>query len=162
MDDLGRLIPIIVIALTLLARVFRRKKPRQPEPEVPLEDEQEVTLPPWGNIETMDGRTGFPDFLEREEPSPSPDPAPAAVAEETQPPPDTTASKPIERPALNRAEDRREPTPVSTTPRTIAGISLTSQTFRQGIILREILGPPKSLQHRRIETESEENSEIAR
>lgn len=159
MDDLGRLIPIIVIALTLLARVLRRKKPRQPEPEVPLENEQEVTLPPWGNIETMDGSTGFPDFLEREEQSPSPAPA-APEVEETQPPPDTTASKPIE--PLSQAEERKGVTPPQAAPHTIAGISLTPQTFRQGIILREILGPPKSLQRRRTESEIEVNSEIAR
>ena len=65
MDDLVQLIPFIIIALTLLGRVFRRKKPRESEQEAVLEDEQEVTLPPWGNLETMEGNTGFPDFLEQ-------------------------------------------------------------------------------------------------
>ena len=155
MDDLGKLLPLIFIVIALLGRVFRGKKPRKTEPEVPLEDEQEVTLPPWGNIETTDGNTGLPDFLELEEPSPSPEPAPSSTtAEETQPPPDTPAPKPIESPALDRAEERKTSTPVRTVPHTIAGISLTSQTFRQGIILREILGPPKSLQRRRTESEN--------
>ena len=155
MDELIQLLPFIFVALTLLARFFRRKKPQNSESEVPLEDEQEVTLPPWGNIETMDDNTGLPDFLELEERSPSPKPAPSlTAAEETQPPPDTPAPKPVERPTLNQTEERRKVTPVYTAPTTIAGISLTPQTFRQGIILREILGPPKSLQRRRTESEN--------
>jgi hypothetical protein len=158
-DELIQLIPFIIIALTLLGRAFRRKKPRESEPEAPLENEQEVTLPPWGNIETMDGNTGLPDFLELEAPSPSPEPAPSSTAGETQPPPDTRAPKPIERPTLNQTEERRKVTPVSTAPTTIAGISLTPKTFRQGIILREILGPPKSLQRRRAETGDSRNGQ---
>ena len=157
MDELIQLIPFIIIALTLLGSVFRRKKPRESEPEVVLEDEREVTLPPWGNIATTDDNTGgpLPDFLELDERSPSPKPSPSVTAaKETRPPPDTTASKPIEPPTLNQAEERKEATPVRTAPHTIAGISLTSQTIRQGIILREILGPPKSLRRRRAETEN--------
>ena len=157
MDELIQLIPFIIIALTLLGRVFRRKKPRESEPEVALEDEQEVKLPPWGTIETADDSVTepLPDFLQLEE-SPSPKPAPPLkVAEETQSPPDDTpATKPVERPALSQTVERKEATPSQTAPHTIAGISLTSQTFRQGIILREILGPPKSLQRRRTESEN--------
>lgn len=158
MDELIQLIPFIIIALTLLGRVFRRKKPRESEPEVVLEDEQEVKLPPWGSIETADDSVTepLPDFLQLEEPPPSPKPAPPLkVAEETQSPPDDTpATRPIERPALSQTVERKEATPSQTAPHTIAGISLTSQTFRQGIILREILGPPKSLQRRRTESEN--------
>lgn len=156
MDDLGKFIPLILIAIALLGRVFRSKKPRQPEPEVVSEEEQEVTLPPWGNVATMEDNAGeaLPDFLDLEERSPLQQPTPSAsVAEKTQSAPDATASLPKERPAPNRAEGRRETTPVQSAPTTIAGISLTSQTFRQGIILREILGPPKSLQ-RRTDTEN--------
>ncbi len=157
MDELIQLIPFIIIALTLLGRVFRRKKPRESEPEVVLEDEQEVKLPPWGTIETADDSVTepLPDFLQLEEP-PSPKPAPPLkVAEETQPPPDDPpATKPVERHALSQTVERKEATQSQTAPHTIAGISLTSQTFRQGIILREILGPPKSLQRRRTESEN--------
>ncbi len=156
MDELIQLIPFIIIALTLLGRVFRRKKPRESEPEVVLEDEQEVKLPPWGSIETADDSVTepLPDFLQLEEP-PSPKPAPPLkVAEEAEPPPDPPATKPVERPALSQTVERKEATPSQTAPHTIAGISLTSQTFRQGIILREILGPPKSLQRRRTESEN--------
>lgn len=157
MDELIQLIPFIIIALALLGRVFRRQKPRESEPEVVLEDEQEVKLPPWGNIETTDDSVTepLPDFLQLEEEPPSPKPAPPLkVAEETQPPPDPPATKPIERTALKQTEERKEVTPPKTAPQTIAGISLTPQTFRQGIILREILGPPKSLQRRRTESEN--------
>lgn len=157
MDELIQLIPFIIIALTLLGRAFRRKKPRESEPDVVLEDEQEVKLPPWGNIETTAGDVTepLPDFLQLEEPPPSPEPArPLRVAEETEHQPNTTAEKPIERTALNQTVERKEVTPSQTAPHTIAGISLTSQTFRQGIILREILGPPKSLQRRRTESEN--------
>ena len=162
MDELIQLIPFIIIALTLLSRVFRRKKPRESEPEVVLEDEQEVKLPPWGTIETTDDSVTepIPDFLQLEEPSPSPKPAPPLkVAEETQSPPDPPATKPIERPVLNQTVQLKEATPSQSVPHTIAGISLTSQTFRQGIILREILGPPKSLQRHRAETGDSRNGQ---
>ena len=158
MDELIQLIPFIIIALTLLGRVFRRKKPRESEPEVVLEDEQEVKLPPWGSIEATDDSVTepLPDFLQLEEPPSSPKPAPPLkVAEETQSPPDDTpATRPIERSALSQTVERKEVTSPRTAPHTIAGISLTPQTFRQGIILREILGPPKSLQRRRTESEN--------
>lgn len=157
MDELIQLIPFIIIALTLLGRAFRRKKPRESEPEVVLEDEQEVKLPPWGNIETTDQDVteSLPDFLQLEEPAPPSKPAPPLrVAEETELQPNTTAEKPIERTALNQAAKRKEVTPSQKAPTTIAGISLTPKTFRQGIILREILGPPKSLQRRRTESEN--------
>lgn len=156
MDELIQLIPFIIIALTLLGRVLRRKKPRESEPEVVLEDEQEVKLPPWGNIETTDEDVTepLPDFLQLEEPPPPKPAPPLRVVEETQPQPNTTAAKPIERTALNQAVERKEVTPSQTAPQTIAGISLTSQTFRQGIILREILGPPKSLQRRGTDSEN--------
>ena len=145
MDELIQLIPFIIIALTLLGRVFLRKKPRELEPEVVLEDEREVTLPPWGNIATTDENTGgpLPDFLELDERSPSPKPSPSVTAaKETRPPPDTTASKPIEPPTLNQAEERKEATPVRTAPRTIAGISLTSQRFVRESYCAKSLGLP--------------------
>ena len=156
MDELIQLIPFIIIALTLLGRVFRRKKPRESEPEVVLEDEQEVKLPPWGTIETTDDSVTepLPDFLQLEEPPPSKPAPPLRVAEKTELQPNATAEKPIERTSLNQAVERKEVKPSQTAPQTIAGISLTSQTFRQGIILREILGPPKSLQRRRTESEN--------
>ncbi len=156
MDELIQLIPFIIIALTLLGRAFRRKKPRESEPEVVLEDEQEVKLPPWGNIKTTDEDVteSLPDFLQLEEPPPPKPAPPLRVADETEPQPSTTAEKPIERTALNRAVERKEATPSQAAPKTIAGISLTSQTFRQGIILREILGPPKSIQRRRTDSEN--------
>jgi uncharacterized membrane protein len=156
-DDLFQLIPLIVVVLAILGRIFRSKKPRESEPEVVLEGEQEVTLPPWGNIATMEDNAGepLPDFPQLEERSPSQEATPPLpAAKETQPAPDTTASKPEERPAPNRAERRNEATSAQSAPSTVAGISLTPQTFRQGIILREILGPPKSLQRRRAETEN--------
>jgi hypothetical protein len=153
-DDLFQLIPLIVVVLAILGRIFRSKKPRESEPEVVLEGEQEVTLPPWGNIATMEDNAGepLPDFPQLEERSPSQEAtAPLPAAKETQPAPDTAAPTPKERPALSRAEGRKEASSVRAAPSTIAGISLTPQTFRQGIILREILGPPKSLQRRRTE-----------
>ena len=155
MDELIQLIPFIIIALTLLARVFRRKKPREPEPEV--EGEQEVKLPAWGNMAAMDDLTGdpMPDFLQPDEQSPPRDTAPPPTpAEEPRPASEVTATKPINRPNSNQAARREEAETPRTATRTIAGISLTPQTFRQGIILREILGPPKSLERRRTETEN--------
>ena len=157
MDDLFQLIPLIVVVLAILGRIFRSKKPRESEPEVVLEGEQEVTLPPWGNIATMEDNAGepLPDFLQLEERSPSQEATPPLpAAKETQPAPDTAVPTPKERPALSRAEGRKEASSVRAAPSTIAGISLTPQTFRQGIILREILGRPKSLRRRRAEAEN--------
>ena len=157
MDELIQLLPLIIFVLALLGRVFRRKKPEKSEAEVALEDEQEVKLPPWGNIATTDEDAAepFPDFLQREEPPARETARAFAAAEETQPPPDTPAPKPKEPATVNRTESRREVASARAAPGTVAGISLTPQTFRQGIILREILGPPRSLQRRRAEGENE-------
>lgn len=158
MDDLIQYLPIIAIALTLLARVFRRKKPREPEPEVNLEGEQEVKLPAWGNMAAMDDLTSepMPDFLQLDEQPPPRNTAPPPTpADKPQPAPEVKATKTVEqRPTSNQATRREEAKTPRTATRTIAGISLTPQTFRQGIILREILGPPKSLERRRTETEN--------
>ena len=97
MDDLFQLIPLIVVVLAILGRIFRSKKPRESEPEVVLEGEQEVTLPPWGNIATMEDNAGepLPDFLQLEERSPSQEATPPLpAAKETQPAPDTAAPTP--------------------------------------------------------------------
>ena len=156
MDDLIQYLPIIAIALTLLARVFRRKKPREPEPEVDLEGEQEVKLPAWGNMAAMDDLTGepMPDFLQLDEGATAGAPPPTP-AEEPRPALEVKATKTVEqRPTSNQAARREEAETPRTATRTIAGISLTPQTFRQGIILREILGPPKSLERRRTESEN--------
>ena len=156
MDELIQLLPFIIVALTLLGRVLRRKKPRESEPEVDLEGEGEVQLPPWGNVATAEDSAAepLPDFLQLEEQPPR-EPAPATAAtEDSRPAPDTAPSKPIERPTTNQARPREGAASARAAPRAIGDISLTPQTFRQGIILREILGPPKSLQGRRPETEN--------
>ena len=127
MEEWINLIVLIIFGVVaLFTRVLSRRS--KAEPDIAPEEE-EITLPPWGN-------------LPMEEDMPSPE-----VIEETapttpsMPPPDVqVVSKPEV--AKERAQDQPPTDPVIPT---IAGIPLSPQTFRQGIILAEILRPPKSL-----------------
>lgn len=133
MEEWIQLILFIIFgAVALISRALNRRS-RQAEPDVASE-EDEVTLPPWGNVPMEDEEFPPPEFVEEEVTAapPEPSPVPEVAAK-----PDTAEE---ETPA-------ESPTP-STTP-TIAGIPLSAQTFQQGIILAEILGRPKSLRRSR-------------
>ena len=129
MDEWIQLIVFIIFgAIALITRMLNRRGSKEEPDTIP--EEAEVTLPPWGNV-PMD-EEALPDFIDVDEPqasaAPPPDvqvtPQPEPARAETMPPPDS-ASPPV-------------------TP-TVAGIPLSPETFRQGIILAEILRPPKSL-----------------
>lgn len=157
MEDLLQYIPLILIALFSLLRVLRKKTQQQPEPEVALEDEQEVKLPPWGNFPTEEDASDkpLPEFLEVEEFSVPQQPvSQLPAAEASQPARETTPSKSRQRPVSQPDRGKSESSPAQSVADTIAGISLTPQTVRQGIILSEILGRPKSLRRPRAETEN--------
>ena len=129
MEEWINLILFIVFgAVALIARAFNRRR-SQAEPDIVLE-EADVTLPPWGNL-PMEEEAPFSESVEDETP--------------VRPVPSHTSQK----------EDQSQSTPESSTessppkvPR-IAGIPLSPETFRQGIILAEILAPPKSLREPR-------------
>ena len=132
MDEWIQLVLFIVFgAIALLGRLFGRRG-QKAEPDVVLEDE-EVVLPPWGNV-PMEDESPFPEAIEPETLPVQPTPTPTVQAPR---------------------ETSRQPTPESRTDSsppqvpTIAGIPLSPQTFRQGIILAEILGSAKSLRRPR-------------
>ena len=128
MEEWIQLILFIVFgAVALFARLLSRRGSRA-EPNIARE-EDEITLPPWGNVPMEEGAP-LPDFVEVDEPETP-----------TMPPPNIQAA--------SKSEPVKEETPAQppTGPMipTILGIPLSPQTFRQGIILAEILRPPKSL-----------------
>ena len=122
MEEWIQLIIFIVFgAVALFTRVLSRRGSKE-EPAVALE-EDEITLPPWGNL-------------------PMEEEAPAA---QPVPPPDPQVTS---KPDLAKEETQVQ-SPVDPMIPTILGIPLSPQTFRQGIILAEILRPPKSLREPR-------------
>ena len=129
MEEWIQLILFIIFgAVALFSRMLRRRD-SQEEPDAPPEGE-EITLPPWGNL-PMEEELPVPEFVEEEITDDLPEPPPTQVASE--PPP---------------VEEEKQPQPSPAVP-TIAGIPLSPQTFRQGIILAEILRTPKSLRETR-------------
>ena len=130
MDDLIQLVIFVIFgAVALFSRILSRRRSQEGPDTVP--EEEEITLPPWGNV-PMEEDAPLPDFIEVDETQPA-----------TVQPPEVQVAP---QPEPVRAEP--PPSPVSKSPSatpTIAGIPLSPQTFRQGIILAEILRPPKSL-----------------
>ena len=116
---------LIFGTIALLSRVLSRRGSKE-EPDV-LPEEEEITLPPWGNVPMEEEEFPLPEFVEEETPADPPEPAPTQAASE--PPP------------VEEETQGQQPRAIPT----IAGIPLSPQTFRQGIILAEILRPPKSL-----------------
>ena len=132
MEEWINLILFIVFgAVALIARALNRRR-SQAEPDI-VQEEAEVTLPPWGNL-PMEEDAPFPEFIEEEAPAAPPEPPPA---------PQVTS-----KPDLAKEETQVQ-SPVDPMIPTILGIPLSPQTFRQGIILAEILRPPKSLREPR-------------
>ena len=122
MEEWIQLILFLIFGtVALLSRVLSRRGSKN-EPDT-LPEEEEITLPPWGNVPMEEEEFPPPEFVEED----TPEPAPIQVASE--PPP---------------VEEKTQAQPPREIP-TIAGIPLSPQTFRQGIILAEILRPPKSL-----------------
>ena len=123
MEEWIQLILFLIFGtIALFSRVLSRRGSKE-EPDV-LPEEEEITLPPWGNV---------PMEVEEEE-APVVPPEPSPVVEVA-----------TERPPVAEETQVQSPPPIPT----IAGIPLTPQTFRQGIILAEILRPPKSFREPR-------------
>ena len=128
MEEWIQLILFLIFgAVALFTRMLNRRSSRE-EPDV-AQGEEEITLPPWGNV-PMEEDAPLPDFIEVDEPE-TPI-APPQVTSQPEPLREAPSSAPPDSAAL----------PVIPT---IAGIPLSPQTFREGIILAEILRPPKSL-----------------
>ena len=133
MDEWIQLIVFIIFgAIALITRMLNRRGSKEEPDTIPEEDE--VTLPPWGNVPMEE--EALPDFIEVDESQ-----APAA------PPPEVQIAP---QPEPTRAETPSPPDSASPpVAPTVAGIPLSPETFRQGIILAEILRPPKSLREPR-------------
>ena len=131
MEEWIQLILFIIFgAVALFTRMLNRRGSRE-EPDV-AQGEEEITLPPWGNV-PMEEDSPLPDFIEVDESETPTVPSPEVQV--------TSQQEPLR-------EKTPQPPPDSTSPPvipTIAGIPVSPQTFRQGIILAEILRPPKSL-----------------
>ena len=127
MEEWIQLILFIIFgAVALFSRMLSRRGSKE-EPDV-LPEEEEITLPPWGNLPMEEEEFPEPEFVEEEITEPSP-----AAQIASKPPP---------------VEEETQPQPLPAIP-TIAGIPLSPETFRQGIILAEILRPPKSIREPR-------------
>ena len=121
---------LIFGTIALVSRVLSRRGSKE-EPDA-LPEEEEITLPPWGNAPMEEKEFPLPEFVEEDTSAVPSEPPPAIqVASEPDPVEETTQA---------------QAPPVIPT---IAGIPLSAQTFRQGIILAEILRPPKSLREPR-------------
>jgi hypothetical protein len=147
--DLVQLIFFIIIGLFSLISVLRRRQRQQSEPEVVLEEEDEISLPPWANLPPMEGEVQPPLRVESEMPPTMEPESPPVV-----PTGELTIQMPSHREVLPDELERRPEREDRFDTRapevgTIAGIPLSPQTFRQGIILSEILGRPKSLRRPR-------------
>ena len=130
MEEWIQLILFLIFgAIALISRMLSRRGSKE-EPDA-LPEEEEITLPPWGNVPMEEEEFPVPEFVEEE----------ASVA-----PPEPSASQVAAEPPSVEEETQVQPLPAIPT---IAGIPLTPQTFRQGIILAEILRPPKSLREPR-------------
>ena len=138
------LLPLIVVILTVVLGNRRKKAEQQRTPEAErhtdVAQDSEEALPPFMENFPFE-RENFPDFLEFEESEPEPEPEP--VVEEPAPPP-------VQEPPPTPPEPRTPVRPGSrSVPMTVLP-DLSPQTFRQGIILSEILGPPKARRARKV------------
>ena len=150
--NLQTLIPIILAILFLVFSGARRRKPAQQERRPPENttqveaqpDSQEAVFPPFtGNFE------GFPsdetEMAQETVESEEVDLPTVAEPETVQDP--APEKKPVEPPPV--PVDSRTPLPTKPMPGTSLIGDLSPETFRQGIILAEILGRPKTLRNPR-------------
>lgn len=155
--DLEALIPLIVFLLIMIFGGMRRRK----TPQRPAENNQNPAENMSESDTAQESETVFPPFMENFEGFPT-DEAELAqetvesgeadmpmVAEQSEPEPvqePVPESTPVEPPPI----PVDSPTPLPTKPVPVTSlIDPSPETFRQGIILAEILGKPKTLRNRR-------------
>ncbi len=138
MNEIFQIIFPIIIVLVVLLSAMRRQNRKRREPEVVFDEEENgVFLPPWGNAGPTEEEGYTSPLVMSEEPAHAPPDTPShhkVSADDSEiHPNDTDSSGGAQSPQVD----------------TIAGISLSTQTVRQGIILSEILGRPKSFRRPR-------------
>ena len=137
MEEIFQVIAFIVFGVFVLARRFAKKKK--------LADQDQ---------ESQDGGgTKLPSWLEKLVEGDEIQKPVLPQQEQAQTPPPEMEQRKTEQPTVssNQPEPEKEPAslvPTSTpsTERKVAGLPLSPKTFRQAIILSEILKPPKSVQ----------------
>ena len=140
--NLQALIPIIVVLLIFIFGGSRRRKTEQRSPEstpkIDASPDSEVVLPPF-----MENFEGFPSGTEFEDETvESSEEGIPMVVEQLEPTPMRKPIKPLPVPVDS-------PTSLPTKPIPAAFLLNPSlETFRQGIILAEVLGKPKGLRSR--------------
>jgi len=155
--DLEALIPLIVFLLIMIFGGMRRRK----TPQQPAENNQSPAENMSESDTAQESEVVFPPFMENFEGFPTDE---AELAQETvesgeaDMPMVTEQSEPepVQEPVPESTPVEPPPIPVdSTTPLPTKPVPVTSlidpspETFRQGIILAEILGKPKTLRNRR-------------
>ena len=149
--NLQTLIPFIIAILFLIFGGARRRKPKPAQRptensrEVDASPDREVVFPPFmENFEEFPSETELAQETVESTDADIPMVAGQSEPEVVQEP--TPERKPIEPPPI----PVDSPTSLSTRPVPITSlIDLSPETFRQGIILAEILGRPKTLRSRR-------------
>lgn len=148
--DLEALIPFIIIGLSILFGAVRRRKHGQSTSETETQAEQQAEVdqgfPPFiGNFDD------FPQEVIETEAIVTDDEQVPVVAQQSEPDPvhETIQEKGgTEPPPVPPNLGGKSPTGTMPFP-TASLIDISPDTFRQGIILAEILGKPKALQRRK-------------
>lgn len=140
MEDLIQVIFLVIFGLVaVLGRILSQRRQSQ-APDGGL-DEEEVTLPPWGNVPEPQ-EASPPPSVERKTPPTRPSATP--TIESTRPSPPPERAQPA-REAMHQPAHMEHMEPHTPGRSTIAGLPVCPRTFRQAIILTEILQRPKSL-----------------
>ena len=136
MDEFFQVIAFIVFGVFVLVRRFAKKK-KLADQDQDSQDGSGMKLPSWLE-ELVEGD-------EIQKPIPT-------QQEQVQTSPPEMEQRETEQPAISPKQPKPEeepasaPTSASSTERKVADLPLSPQTFRQAIILSEILKPPKSIQ----------------
>jgi hypothetical protein len=137
MEEIFQVIAFIVFGIFVLARRFVKKK-KLADQDQESQDGGGMKLPSWLE-ELVEGDEIQNPVLPQQE--------------QAQTPPPEMEQREVEQPAVsaNQPEPEKEPassvpTSTSSTERKVADLPLSPKTFRQAIILSEILKPPKSVQ----------------
>ena len=137
MEEIFQVIAFIVFGVFVLARRFTKKK-KLADQDQESQDGGGMKLPSWLE-ELVEGDEIQNPVLPQQE--------------QAQTPPPEMEQREVEQPTVsaNQPEPEKEPAssvPTSTpsTERKVADLPLSPKTFRQAIILSEILKPPKSVQ----------------
>lgn len=150
--DIQTVIAIVVGILFLIFGGARRRKteqsappPSQSNPDTEVQPDSEVVLPPFmQNFEEFPEETELAEEVVSSESGDSP-----MVTEQSEPEP-VQEPTPEREPAVPPPVPADSPTRLPTRPLPSTSLlDLSPNTFRQGIILSEILGKPKTLRSRR-------------